>query len=144
MMTKLIPLFIGLCLISFSCSNRTGNDKPREELNFGDLVAIDKIDHVEMSNHSGTFNLTNKQIEKIKAELSEMVYDPNISVKVGAKNIELTIDQKIYTLSSATNGGYIEVHKDIVTKNKHFIGPSDWLYFRTGEVNFDNYKNNNQ
>ena len=101
------------------------------------------MDKVEMSNNSGTFNLTNKQIEKIKTELSEMVYDPDISVKVGAINIELSIDGKTHNISSATHGDYIEVHSDIVTKNKNSIGTSDWLYFKTNKVNFDNYKNEN-
>ncbi|MGM0479350.1 MAG: hypothetical protein ACQERC_09005 [Bacteroidota bacterium] len=105
---------------------------------------MEKLDRVEMSNNSGTFNLSDKQIENIKNDLSQMVYDPNISVKVGAINIELLIDGKTYHISSATHGDYIEVHRDIVMKNKSSIETSDWLYFKTNEVNFDNYKNENQ
>jgi|SRR5690554_1840094 len=143
-MTKLKLLIICLVLISFSCTNKTGNNKPKNELTFGDFVEMEKLDRVEMSNNSGTFNLSDKQIENIKEDLSQMTYDPNISVKVGAINIELLIDGKTYHISSATHGDYIEVHREIVTKNKSSIGTSDWLYFKTNEVNFDNYKNENQ
>src|SRR5690554_6885956 len=125
-MTKLKLLIICLVLISFSCTNKTGNNKPKNELTFGDFVEMEKLDRVEMSNNSGTFNLSDKQIENIKEDLSQMTYDPNISVKVGAINIELLIDGKTYHISSATHGDYIEVHREIVTKTKvqleHLIG----------------------
>ncbi len=131
-------------LISFSCTNKNENNETNGKLTFGNLVDMEKLDKVEMSNNSGTFNLTNKQIEKIKTELSEMVYDPDIAVKVGAINIKLSIDGKTHNILSATHGAYIEVHSSIVSKNKNSIGTSDWLYFKTNEVNFDNYKNENQ
>ena len=143
-MTILKPFLVFFLLISFSCTNKNENIEFNNSLTFGDLVAIDKLNQVEMSNNSGTFNLTDKQVEKIKTELSEMVYDPNISVKVGAINLKLSIDGKIYNISSATHGDYIEVLSDIVTKNKSSIETSDWLYFKTNGVNFDNYKNENQ
>ena len=113
-------------------------------MTFGAFVEMEKLDSVEMSNNSGTFNLSDKQIENIKEDLSQMTYDPNISVKVGAINIELLIDGKTHHISSATQGDYIEVHREIVTKNKSSMGTSDWLYFKTNEVNFNNYKNENQ
>ena len=133
-MTKLKLLIICLVLISFSCTNK------KNELTFEDFVEMEKLDRVEMSNNSGTFDLSDKQIENIKDDLSQMVYDPHISVKVGAINIELLIDGKTYHISSATHGDYIEVHRDIVMKNNSSIGTSEWLYFKTNEVNFDNYK----
>ena len=137
-MTKLKLLIICLVLISFSCTNK------KDELTFGDFVEMEKLDRVEMSNNSGTFNLSDKQIQNIKNDLSQMVYDPYISVKVGAINIELLIDGKTYHISSATHGDYIEVHRDIVMKNNSLIGTSEWLYFKTNEVNFDNYKKETQ
>lgn len=138
-MIKLKQLIICLALISFSCTNK--NNTATEELTFGDVVEMEKLEKVEMSNNSGTFYLNDKQLENIKEDLSQMIYDPKISVKVGAIHIELLIDGKTYHLSSATHGDYIEVHRDIVTKNKKSIGTSEWLYFKTNKVNFDNYKN---
>jgi len=143
-MTKLKSLIFFLTLILFSCASKNEKNETNNELTFGHLVDIEELDEVKMSNNSGTFNLSDKQIEKIEDELSQMIYDPNISVKVGAINIELIIDGKTYNISSATHGDYVEVHRDIVTKNKSSIGTSDWLYFKTNGVNFDNYKNENQ
>lgn len=137
-MTKFKLPLICLLLIVLRCTNE------QDELTFGDFVELEKLDRVEMSNNSGTFNLSDKQIENIKDDLSQMSYDPHISVKVGAINIQLLIDGKTYYISSATHGEYIEVHRDIVTKNKSSTGRSDWLYFKTNEVNFDNYKNHNK
>ena len=143
-MTKLKSLIIFFTLILFSCTGNNEKDETNDELTFGHLVDIEELDEVKMSNNSGTFNLGDKQIEKIKDELSQMTYDPNISVKVGAINIELIIDGKTYNISSATHGDYVEVPKEIVTKNKKLIGTSGWLYFKTNGVNFDNYKYENQ
>jgi hypothetical protein len=134
-MIKLKLLIICTILILFSCTNE------KDELTFGDFVEMNKLDRVKMSNNSGTFNLSNEQIEKIKGDISQMVYDPNISVKVGAISIQLLLDGKTYHISSATHGDYIEVHRDIIMKNKSSIESSDWLYFKTNDVNFDNYKN---
>ena len=143
-MLKLKTLIFCSLIILLSCTNKAENNETKNELTFGDFVNMEKLDKVEMSNNSGTFNLNNNQIEKLKTELSNLVYDPNISVKVGAINIELTIDGKTFNVSSATHGDYLEVHKDNVTKNKNSIETSDWLYFKTGKVNFDNYINENQ
>src|SRR5690554_2241832 len=137
-MTKLKLLIICLVLISFSCTNK------KDELTFGEFVEMEKLDRVEMSNNSGTFKLSAKQIQDIKNDLSQMVYDPYITVKVGAINIELLIDGKTYHISSATHGDYIEVHRDIVMKNNSLIRTSERLYFKTNEVNFDNHKKETQ
>ncbi len=143
-MTKLKSLIFFLTLILFSCASKNEKGETNDELTFGYLVDIEELDEVKMSNNSGTFHLSDKQIEKIKDELSQMTYDSNISVKVGAINIELIIDGKTYNISSATHGDYVEVHREIVTKNNSSIRTSDWLYFKTNGVNFDNYKNENQ
>lgn len=140
-MPKLQLLIFCLLLISFSCSNKNENKETNSSLTLGDLVELEKLSKVEISNNSGTFNLSNKQIKKIKDELSQMVYDPNVSVKVGAINIELLIGEKTHNISSSSHGDYIEVHRNIATMNESSLPTSDWLYFKTGEVNFDNYKN---
>lgn len=142
-MIKLKPLIFCLLLILFSCINKNVNNETNSNLTFGNFVELEKLESVKMSNNSGTFKLTNKQIEQLKDELSEMVYESNFSAKVGAINIELLINGKVHNISTATHGNYIEVHSAIVTKNKCSLGTSDWLYFKTGKVNFDNYKNEN-
>ena len=129
-------------MISFSCTNRNKNNEVNNNtMTLGDFVELEKLDKVVMSNNSGTFDLNDNQIGKIKDDLSQMVYHPNFSAKVGAINIELLIDGETYNISSSTHGEYIEVHGDLVTKNKSSLGTSDWLYFKTGKVNFNNYKN---
>ncbi|WP_422107787.1 c-type cytochrome [Winogradskyella sp.] len=124
----------------------TENEKTvtNNDLTFGDFVDLEKLDSAEMINNSGRFKLSNKQIEKLKDELSEMAYVPNFSAKVGAISMTLLIDGKKNYISSATHGDYIEVHRSIVTQNTSLLETSDWLYFKTGEVNFDNYKKENE
>ena len=124
-----------------SCTNKKETNKGI--MTFSDFVDVENIEKVKMTNNSGTFHLNDQQVEQIKNDLSQMAYDPNMSVKVGAIGIALTIDSKTHLILSATHGDYIEVHKSIITKNKGSIGTSDWLYFKTNKVNFDNYKNEN-
>ena len=142
-MKKLKLITLCILLFSISCTNRSEIVETKDELTFGDLVDLEKLEKVKMSNNYGAFHLSKDQMLDLQKEISEMVYDPNVSVKVGAINIELTINGEIHTISTATQGNYIEVHKDIVSKQKSLIGSSDWLYFKTGEVNFDNYKKEN-
>ena len=142
-MKKLKLITLCILLFSISCTNRSEIVETKDELTFGDLVDLEKLEKVKMTNNSGAFHLSKDQMLDLQKEISEMVYDPNVSVKVGAINIELTINGEIHTISTATQGNYIEVHKDIVSKQKSLIGSSDWLYFKTGEVNFDNYKKEN-
>lgn len=142
-MIKLKLITLCVLLFSTSCINRSEIVEIKHELTFGDLVDLEKLEKVKMSNNSGTFNLSSNQMLELQKEISEMVYDPNVSVKVGAINIELTIDGEIYNISAATQGNYIEVHKDILSKQKSLIESSDWLYFKTGDVNFNNYMKEN-
>lgn len=134
----LFPLFF--ILILFSCVENGRNIQNESEIIFADLVEIEKIQSVKMSNSSGTFELNYDQIQQIKQELSTMIYEPNISAKVGAITIEVAIDGKVYSIYSSTQGAYIEIHRDMVTKNETHIGTSEWLYFKTKAVNFDNYR----
>jgi hypothetical protein len=141
MKLKLLPLCF--LLVFFSCANQTSDENIDGRITFADLVELENLNKVKMSNNAGTFDLNSVQIERIKTDLSGLIYDPNISVKVGAINIELLIDGKSYNISSATHEEYIEVHRDIVAKNQKSIGTSDWLYFKTEGVNFDDYKEAN-
>lgn len=131
--------FLGIMLLLFACNNRLGSKETSNKMTFGDFVEIDKIEKVIMSNNSGTFVLNHTQTNKIKGELSSMIYDPNTSVKVGAISIELLINGEAHHIYSATHGDYIEVHRDIATKNESSLGKSEWIYFKIDGVNFDNY-----
>ena len=140
---KLKLLTLSLLVILISCTDAKVNEKTSDLLTFGSFVDLDKLTHVKMSNNSGTFDLTNKQLQKLKVALSNMKYDPTIAVKVGAIAIELEIDGKKHTISSGTRKNHIEVHKSIVTKNQQVLKTKDWLYFETGGINFCNYKREN-
>lgn len=138
-MTKWIPNAACMLLIFFSCSCSEQN----RVYILGELTALEKIEKVKMFNNSGTFYLTPKQISRFKSELSGMIYEPGISVKAGGISMELTIEGKTFVLSSNTHGEYLEVPGRLLTKNNNSIDLSDWHCFKTGKVNFDNYKNEN-
>ena len=121
------------CSFLFACTQ-----KKIESL--ADLIEIDAISSVEMSNNSGSFYLNDNQLASFKQDLKSLTYEPEMAAKVGAIRMELTIHGKRYDLSSATNGEYVEAHSSIATKNQDQIDPDSWLYFKTNGVNFDNYK----
>lgn len=108
-----------------------------------DLVEIDAIEKVHLSNNSGSFDLTDSQLTNFKKDLHCLTYEPNFSAKVGAIGITITIHGKAYHLASSTHGQYVEAHASIATKNQDQIQADSWLYFNTNGVNFDNYKNPN-
>lgn len=121
-----------ICSFLFGCTQ-----KKIESLS--DLVEIDAISRVEMSNNSGTFYLNEQQLASFKQDLKSLTYT-KMTAKVGAIHIEFTIDEKKYDLNSSTHGDYVEAHSSIATKNQDQIEPDSWLYFKTNGVNFDNYK----
>lgn len=120
-------------MILASCTNK-------RVMTFADFVDIDKIEEVRMSNNSGTFNLTTKQLNAFKKAIGTMTFTPYMSAKVGAIGITVVIDGHEYVLLTATHGDYLETSRTIVTKNKQNIGEQTWLYFKTNGINFDNYK----
>lgn len=140
---KLRLLTFSLVLLFISCTDTKVNEKTSDVLTFGSFVDLDKLNAVKMSNNSGTFILTNTQLQKFKVALSKMKYDPNIAVKVGSIAIELEIDGEKHNISTGTRKNHIEAHKSIATKNVHLLKSSDWLYFETGGINFNNYKREN-
>jgi len=139
---KTISFCFILILISSAC--QTSTPKADHKITFGDLVNLETLTDVEISNNSGTFSLTREQIKQLKEDLNNMPYDPNISVKVGAIHIRLKINEKNYNIATATHGNYIEIHRDMVNQNLDLINNIQWLYFKTNGVNFDNYKAQNQ
>ena len=114
--------------------------KEDQGLTFGALVDLEKLESVSMTNNSGTFELTHEQIKRIREELSSMTFQPEFSAKVGAISMELRLDGKTHRIYTSTHGDYVEVHRDLLKKGNGLIDSSDWLYFRTERVNFDNYK----
>jgi hypothetical protein len=135
-----LNLLLPFLFLILGC-NEQREPSTNQELTFEDLVDIENLEEVKMSNNTGTFYLTENQIDKLKSELSQMTYDSRASVKVGAINIELLIDGKGYTISTSTHGNYIEAQREIVAKNRNSINLTDYLYFKTMGVNFDNYTN---
>ncbi len=130
-MKKTLLSALLLMLFLFSCTQ-----KKIESL--ADLVEIDAISSVKMSNNSGTFYLNDDQLVSFKEDLKTLTYT-KMTAKVGAIQMELTIDGKKVVLSSATHGDYVEAHNSIATKNQDQLEPDSWLYFETNGVNFDNY-----
>ena len=122
-----------ICSFLFACAQ-----KKIESLS--NLIEIDALSSVKMSNNSGTFYLNEQQLVSFKQDLKALTYEPGMAAKVGAIRMELTIDGKKLVLSSSTNGDYAEAHSSIATKNQDQIEPDSWIYFKTNGVNFDNYK----
>lgn len=131
-------LFIAILLfpLLFACAER--NTVSVSHLS--DLMDIDAIEQVKMSNNSGTFYLSPEQLVSFKKDLHKLSYVPGSGAKVGAISMDLTIKGKKYGLSSSTHGQYVEAHSSIATKNQDQLIPDSWLYFETNGVNFDNYK----
>lgn len=132
MKQKLVyTLFFGLFLLA--CSEKKAET-------FSDFVEIDDIERVRMSNNSGTFYLSEKQLISFKNDLKSLTYEPGIILKTGAIHIELTIHGKSHSLSSSTHGEYVEAYSSIASKNKEQFEANSPVYFKTNGVNFDNYK----
>lgn len=130
--------FLFLILLVSGCTQNQvqSNSDP---IKFKDLVAIENISHVQVSNNSGDHEVTNHQRTELLQKLGEMTLDKNGSYKVGGKSIELTIDGEKYTLLGRTKGDYFEVTKTIVTKNQKNVESSETLYFKANDLNIDNY-----
>ncbi|MEM6686138.1 MAG: hypothetical protein AAF617_10170 [Bacteroidota bacterium] len=138
MKSKLLFLFILLFLTS--CT-KNSKDSP---ITFGDVVDLSNLEKVTMRNNSGTFILTTSQLEKLKKELSTMVYEPNIGVKVGSIGFDLYMNGNVHRVLTRTKGNYIEVDRDLITKNSTILVSKAPYYFQTNGVNFDNYKKENK
>ena len=104
---------------------------------FSDFVEVEKIEKVIMSNNSGEFILSTEQLTKFKRQISSLIYEPDITVKLGAIHMTLIIDNKKYDITTATHGDFVEIDYDLVTKNKSEFSN---VFFKTNGINFDNYK----
>lgn len=143
-MLKLKIISFCFVLLMVSCSCQDSNEKVNHQIVFSDLVHLEKLTSVEMRNNSGTFNLTDAQIKKLKTELNQMIYAPHMSAKVGAIQIKLKINNQDFYISTATHGKYMEIPRDLIHQNLDAIDHKQWLYFKTNGVNFDNYQNQNK
>jgi hypothetical protein len=124
--------------MAFGCAEIEAQSNS-DSIKFKDLVAIDNISQVRVSNNSGDHEVTNQKRTELLQKLGEMTLDKNGSYKVGGKSIELTIDGEKYTLLGRTKGDYFEVTKTIVTKNRKNVDSSETLYFKANGLNIDNY-----
>lgn len=138
MKQKLFSILVVLLVIS--CTETENKKTQNDKITFEDVVDLSKVKKVTMYNNSGLFVLTDVQMEKLKNELSTMVYEPNIGVKVGAIGFDLHIDGKKHHVLTRTNGNYIEVNSDLITKNRHLLANESQYCFKTNGVNIDNYK----
>lgn len=102
----------------FACAN---NDKRLSE-----FIDIDIIKKASIKNNYGSFELDSSQILKLKKDLKELTFEEGLSIKTGAINISITIDNIEYYISGSTLGDYVEI--------------SEFGAFETNGVNFDNYK----
>ncbi|PKL79466.1 MAG: hypothetical protein CVV25_07890 [Ignavibacteriae bacterium HGW-Ignavibacteriae-4] len=94
-----------------------------------DVIKIENIDSVRMSNINGSFLLSQPQLKKFRKEISTMEFENNISVKAGNINIEIYIENRSYFLTGSTNGELVRF------SNKYFD-----YYFKRNGINFNNYK----
>lgn len=106
-------------------------------MTFADFVEIEKIEKVIMSNNSGHFILSAKQLVTFKNQIASLVYEPNISAKLGAINMTLFVGDKKYNIATSTHDDFIEIDSDLATKNKMYFQNN---FFKNKGVNFDNYK----
>lgn len=128
MKSKFLSIFILIQL--FACKNE-------KKMTFYDFVEVEKIEKVIMSNNSGKFVLSPKQLTKFKSQISLMIYEPKITLKLGAIHMTLIIEGKEYDMTTATHGNFIEINYDMVSKNKSKL---ENRFFRSNGINFDNYK----
>lgn len=132
--------FIYLFLISIllSCAQSESNFI-MESNRFEDFVNIDDISDVNVFNNTGKHELVGEKRTQLIQLLAKMTLQKNGAYKLGGKSIELTINGKKFTLLGRTNGDYIEVPKEIVTKNMDQIEGMSVLYFKAETLNIDNY-----
>jgi hypothetical protein len=134
MKLKYILPFLTLFLIS--CAKTESN----KTITLGDVLDLSKLEKATMHNNSGSFELNTIQLQQLQSELSQMTYESEFTVKLGAIYIELIIDGKKCGITSKTHADYIEVHKKDLSNTKGLPTDRDWLFFKTNGVNFDNYK----
>ena len=123
-MKFLISSLLVFCLASItSCSPPT--TKEQKTIHFTDLVNIDDIQRVVISNNYGTVDLNEKQLNHFKKSISKAVYQ-NQLIKPGA--ISLTIFS-----SADTIGGYSG------TGSSSLVIDGDFM-FKIPDMNWDNYQ----
>ena len=126
--------FILLLIFLFSCVT-----KKSETLLLGSLVKVNQIEKAVMHNNSGSFELSNTQLKKLKRDLSAMEYVPKFSAKTGSVSINLTLEGKTYLLRSSSRSQYLEISRDFITNGEKINNDDSFLYFKTNGVNFNNY-----
>ena len=106
-----------------------------------DVIEIENIDSVRISNINGGFFLSQMQLKKFKREVSTMEFEGNISVKVGSINIELYINNRSFLLSGSTKVLLSGSTKgELVRFSNKYID----YYFKLNGINLNNYKPHNE
>lgn len=133
---KLASLF--LVLLAFSCTQNKGVSN-NDTVKFEDFVNLENVSKVRVWNSKGEHEVTGDDRKELLGLLGNMTIDREGLYKLGGTAIELTIDGEKFTLVGRTHGAYIEVEKEIVTKNKESIEGIETLYFEVHDLNIDNY-----
>lgn len=133
---KFIYLFLTSILLS--CTQSESNSI-MESNRFEDFVIIDDISDVSVFNNKGKHDVVGEKRSELIQLLTKMTLQKNGSYKLGGKSIELTINGKKFTLIGRTNGDFIEVPKEIATKNMDQIEGMTVLYFKAENLTIDNY-----
>ncbi|MFT5602440.1 MAG: hypothetical protein ACI9N1_002695 [Flavobacteriales bacterium] len=139
-MVKINFFVIVASLFLMACTTGSDSQKDTQINNLGHYVEFEKLETATMHNNFGPFVLNTDQLGQLKIDLSSMIYIPGMSAKVGGISIEMIIDGEPFMVLSSNNGDYLEVHKTMITKNGSEIKETEWLYFKTNDVNFNNYQ----
>jgi hypothetical protein len=139
-MVKINFFIIVTSLFLMACATDSDSQKDTQINNLGHYVEFEKLETATMHNNFGPFVLNTDQLGQLKIDLSSMIYSPGMSAKVGGISIEMIIDGEPFMVLSSNNGDYLKVHKTMITKNGSEIKETEWLYFKTNDVNFNNYQ----
>lgn len=129
---KKFLILLAITQLMISCNGQNNGDHQLEnEKLLADFIDLNGIKKAEVSNNYGTFLLNKTQLENLKTALRKLSYEPNQDIKVGAKAVSFTIDEKEYHLAMRTNGEMAE----LTINGESYV-------FKTNGLNLDNYQRN--
>ncbi len=102
-----------------------------------ELIAIEKIDSVEMINNSGKHLIESEKLASFVAKLGESSYQ-DASLKMGAIGFSIYMEGNSIPFTGRTHGDYIETHSSHFSIKKEAT-VHDWIYFKVTDLNLDNY-----
>jgi hypothetical protein len=112
-----------------------GEDQGLQKVYLNELIAIDQIDSVRMSNNSGGHMVDPAKLNSFKRNLNQ-AHTCDMSCKHGAIGFSIFINGQETFFLSRTHGEYIEAHGQEFYDNDSINGT---LTFKTYDFNLDNY-----